>query len=214
MNTLQVGREKGASHFVLLSAICVQKPLLEFQRAKLKFEAALMVPAPPLPPLRGDQDAKDITYSIVRPTSYFKSLAGQVDVVKGGGPYVMFGDGQLTACKPISESDLASFMADAVTERKMMNEILPIGGPGAALTPLEQAAMIFKYAKKKQKTVAVPVGLMDGIIGFFEFLEKFFPNLEVTTTAMPSSQGDRRTQWNLPRLVVTMPQRVCWCGIQ
>jgi len=28
---------------VLLSAICVQKPLLEFQRAKLKFEAALQV---------------------------------------------------------------------------------------------------------------------------------------------------------------------------
>lgn len=28
-------------HFVLLSAICVQKPLLEFQRAKLKFEEEL-----------------------------------------------------------------------------------------------------------------------------------------------------------------------------
>lgn len=35
---LDVAREKGASHFVLLSAICVQKPLLEFQKAKLKLE--------------------------------------------------------------------------------------------------------------------------------------------------------------------------------
>jgi divinyl chlorophyllide a 8-vinyl-reductase len=42
-NCLDVGRETGASHFVLLSAICVQKPLLEFQRAKLKFEADLQV---------------------------------------------------------------------------------------------------------------------------------------------------------------------------
>ena len=42
MHTLRVAQEKGASHFILLSAICVQKPLLEFQRAKLKFEAALM----------------------------------------------------------------------------------------------------------------------------------------------------------------------------
>jgi divinyl chlorophyllide a 8-vinyl-reductase len=50
---------------VLLSAICVQKPLLEFQRAKLAFEAKL-------------QEAGDITYSIVRPTAFFKSLAGQV----------------------------------------------------------------------------------------------------------------------------------------
>jgi hypothetical protein len=34
-------REKGAKHFVLLSAICVQKPLLTFQKAKLKFEVGL-----------------------------------------------------------------------------------------------------------------------------------------------------------------------------
>jgi hypothetical protein len=40
---LDVARERGASHFVLLSAICVQKPLLEFQRAKLKLEAELQV---------------------------------------------------------------------------------------------------------------------------------------------------------------------------
>ena len=37
-NVLDIAREKGASHFVLLSAICVQKPLLEFQKAKLKLE--------------------------------------------------------------------------------------------------------------------------------------------------------------------------------
>lgn len=42
-NVLDVARERGASHFVLLSAICVQKPLLEFQRAKLKLEADLQV---------------------------------------------------------------------------------------------------------------------------------------------------------------------------
>lgn len=65
MNVLETARQKGASHFVLLSAICVQKPLLEFQHAKLKFEGAL-------------QAAGDITYSIVRPTAFFKSLAGQV----------------------------------------------------------------------------------------------------------------------------------------
>ena len=64
LNTLEVAQEMGASHFVLLSAICVQKPLLEFQHAKLRFEQAL-------------QSAEGITYSIVRPTAFFKSLAGQ-----------------------------------------------------------------------------------------------------------------------------------------
>lgn len=40
---MEAGRAQGAAHFVLLSAICVQKPLLEFQRAKLAFEEKLQV---------------------------------------------------------------------------------------------------------------------------------------------------------------------------
>ena len=40
----------------------------------------------------------------------------QVKLVKEGKPYVMFGDGRLAACKPISEADLASFMADCVMD--------------------------------------------------------------------------------------------------
>jgi len=68
-NVLDAARRGGAKHFVLLSAICVQKPLLEFQKAKLKLESELAA-------------AGDITYSIVRPTAFFKSLAGQV---RGGG---------------------------------------------------------------------------------------------------------------------------------
>jgi hypothetical protein len=51
----------------------------------------------------------------VRPTAFFKSLAGQIELVKTGKPYVMFGDGNLASCKPISEQDLARFMADCIT---------------------------------------------------------------------------------------------------
>ncbi|CAA3027340.1 Hypothetical predicted protein [Olea europaea subsp. europaea] len=50
----------------------------------------------------------------------------------------MFGDGKLCACKPISEADLASFIADCVLNKDRINQILPIGEPGAALTPQEQ----------------------------------------------------------------------------
>lgn len=63
-NCLDTAKQKGAQHFVLLSAICVQKPLLEFQHAKLKLEAAIR--------------ESGLSYSIVRPTAFFKSLAGQV----------------------------------------------------------------------------------------------------------------------------------------
>ncbi|XP_027116070.2 divinyl chlorophyllide a 8-vinyl-reductase, chloroplastic-like isoform X1 [Coffea arabica] len=168
-NSLVAGRKSGASHFVLLSAICVQKPLLEFQRAKLKFEAELMKEA--------EQDA-GFTYSIVRPTAFFKSLGGQVDLVKDGKPYVMFGDGKLCACKPISEPDLASFIADCVLSENKINQVLPIGGPGKALTPLEQGQILFRLLGKEPKFLKVPIEIMDFAIGVLDFLVKIFPSLE------------------------------------
>ena len=42
VTALEAAKAADVSHMVLLSAICVQKPLLAFQRAKLAFEAALI----------------------------------------------------------------------------------------------------------------------------------------------------------------------------
>ncbi|KAG8370044.1 hypothetical protein BUALT_Bualt14G0076700 [Buddleja alternifolia] len=168
-NSLIAGKKFGAKHFVLLSAICVQKPLLEFQRAKLKFEAELIEEA---------KNDESFTYSIVRPTAFFKSLAGQVELVKDGKPYVMFGDGKLCACKPISEADLASFIADCVLGEDLINKVLPIGGPGEALTPLDQGEMLFKLVGKKPNFLKVPIEIMDFAIGVLDFLVKLFPSLE------------------------------------
>ncbi|CAK9145522.1 unnamed protein product [Ilex paraguariensis] len=168
-NSLVAGKKFGASHFVLLSAICVQKPLLEFQRAKLKFEAELMKEA---------KEDEGFTYSIVRPTAFFKSLGGQVELVKDGKPYVMFGDGKLCACKPISEPDLASFIADCVLGEDKINQVLPIGGPGKALTPLEQGEILFRIVGKEPKFIKVPIEIMDFAIGVLDFLVKIFPAME------------------------------------
>ncbi|WOL06732.1 divinyl chlorophyllide a 8-vinyl-reductase, chloroplastic [Canna indica] len=168
-NSLLAGRRLGAAHFVLLSAICVQKPLLAFQRAKLKFEAELE---------EESQRDPGFTYSIVRPTAFFKSLGGQVESVKDGKPYVMFGDGQLCACKPISEADLASFIADCVLDEDKACKILPIGGPGKALTPLEQGELLFKLLGREPKFFKVPIEVMDFVIGVFDFLAKIIPSLE------------------------------------
>lgn len=168
-NSLVAGKKLGAKHFVLLSAICVQKPLLEFQRAKLKFEAELM---------KETEMDSGFTYSIVRPTAFFKSLGGQVELVKDGKPYVMFGDGNLCACKPISEEDLASFIADCVLGEDKINQILPIGGPGKALTPLEQGEMLFRLLGKEPNFLKVPIGIMDFAIGVLDFLVKIFPSME------------------------------------
>lgn len=144
---LEAGRAAGASHFVLLSAICVQRPRLEFQRAKLAFEAALI--------------RSGLRYSIVRPTAFFKSLAGQVERVRRGQPFLVFGDGRGTACKPIAEADLARFVVDCLDDPARHDAILPIGGPGPALTPREQGALLFSLLGRPPRYRSVPLALFD-----------------------------------------------------
>jgi len=150
-------------HFILLSAICVQKPILAFQHAKLAFEAALM--------------ASDRRWSIVRPTAFFKSLSGQVERVRRGKPYLMFGDGRLTACKPISDDDLATFIAECLDDPDRWNRILPIGGPGEAITPLQQGEALFALTGKPPRFSRVPVALLDAIVAVTATLGRVVPAL-------------------------------------
>jgi divinyl chlorophyllide a 8-vinyl-reductase len=146
---------------VLLSAICVQKPLLEFQRAKLAAEQALV--------------ASGLTYSIVQPTAFFKSLSGQIKRVQAGKPFLLFGDGTMTACKPISDADLGRYLAECVTDPDRSNRILPIGGPGPAITPRDQGEMLFRLMGQTPRFRRVPVRMMDGIIATLDALGHLSP---------------------------------------
>jgi divinyl chlorophyllide a 8-vinyl-reductase len=151
VNALTAARDAGVSQFVLLSAICVQRPLLAFQKAKLAFERLLM--------------DSNLPYSIVRPTAFFKSLSGQVDRVRRGKPFLIFGDGTRTACKPISDHDLAEYLADCLDDASRLNAVLPIGGPGPAITPRQQGECLFRLFSREPQFRSVPLALLDGIIG-------------------------------------------------
>lgn len=161
MNALAAAKAAGVSHFVLLSAICVQKPLLALQHAKLAFEQALI--------------ASGLTYSIVRPTAFFKSLSGQVERVRKGKPFLLFGDGELTACKPISDADLAAYLADCLEQTDRHNRILPIGGPGDAITPKQQGEHLFALLGREPRFRHVPVKLLDAIAGTLEAIGTLVP---------------------------------------
>lgn len=158
MHALAAARGAGIGHMVLLSAICVQKPRLAFQHAKLAFESALI--------------ASGMTYSIVRPTAYFKSLSGQVERVKNGKPFVLFGDGTMTACKPISDRDLGDYLADCLSDASRHNRVLPIGGPGVAVTPRAQGEHLFRLIGRVPKFKHVPVRLLDCIVWSLSALGK------------------------------------------
>ena len=163
LNVLGAAREAGVSHFVLLSALCVQKPYLEFQRAKLAFESVLI--------------DSGLRYSIVRPTAFFKSLSGQIERVRNGRSFLIFGDGTLTACKPISDRDLAEFIAGCLTDESRWNRILPIGGPGEAITPRRQGEMLFELLGRTPRFRSIPVALLDVIVGGLAVLGRLAPSL-------------------------------------
>lgn len=163
LNLLGAAREAGIGQFVLLSAICVQRPLLAFQHAKLAFEAALA--------------SSGLRYSIVRPTAFFKSLSGQIERVRAGKPFLVFGNGELTACKPISDGDLAAYIADCLDHEDRWNRVLPIGGPGPALTPRAQGEALFAMLGQEPRFRSVPLGFLGAIAGMLGLAGKVIPGL-------------------------------------
>ncbi|MCE2691458.1 MAG: NAD(P)H-binding protein [Rubrivivax sp.] len=163
VQALDLAQRSGVTQVVLLSAICVQKPLLAFQQAKLAFEKVLIDSA--------------VNHSIVRPTAFFKSLSGQVERVRQGKPFVVFGNGRLTACKPISDDDLGDYLAGCVDDESRHRRVLPIGGPGPALTPRQQGEHLFALLGREPRFKQVPVALMDAIIGVLGLAGRAVPAL-------------------------------------
>jgi divinyl chlorophyllide a 8-vinyl-reductase len=163
LNVLHAVQRTGVRQFVLLSAICVQKPRLAFQHAKLAFEQALI--------------ESGLNYSIVRPTAFFKSLSGQIDRVRRGKPFLVFGNGRLTACKPISDTDLADFLAGCLSDVTRHNRVLPVGGPGPALTPLDQVRLLSQALGREVPVRHVPLGLMGAIVATLSLMGHLVPGL-------------------------------------
>ncbi len=165
VDALAAAKRAKVKHVVLLSAICVQKPLLQFQRAKLAFETCLM--------------NSGLTYSIVRPTAFFKSLSGQIERVKQGKPFLVFGDGTLTACKPISDNDLGQYLCDCLDDPRRHDRVLPIGGPGEAITPRQQGEHLFHLLGRRPRFKQVPVGVLDAVVGVLGTVGRIVPSLAV-----------------------------------
>ena len=170
VNCLEAARKCGARHYVLLSAFCVAKPDLSFQTAKLKTEAALA-------------GQGDVTYSVVRPTAFFKSLSGQVEILKGGGPFVYFdlGGDRSATCNPISEADLAMAIVDCVADPVRSSAggepIWNVGGPDAGVSMKRQGELIADAIaavdggeRKDPWLLPVPIGVFDGIVGAIKWV--------------------------------------------
>mmetsp|Transcript_24634 Transcript_24634/g.33789 ORF Transcript_24634/g.33789 Transcript_24634/m.33789 type:complete len:384 (-) Transcript_24634:44-1195(-) len=167
----QINPFQQSCHFVLLSAFCVGKPLLQFQFAKLKLEERIRT--------------SSISHSIVRPTAFFKSLDGQIESVRKGLPVLFFGNGSCSA-NAICEKDLANFLIDCAIQPEainMFNTSRDIGGPDVPpISKRQQIELIYdtlNIPEKDRKTISLPIEIFDVLIFVFSRLERLFGNVKV-----------------------------------
>ncbi len=96
---------------------------------------------------------------------------------QAGKAFLVFGDGTLTACKPISDDDLAAYIADCLEEQGRRNSVLAIGGPGDAITPRQQGEYLFALLNCTPRFRKVPIALLNGVIGMLATLGRGVPAL-------------------------------------
>jgi divinyl chlorophyllide a 8-vinyl-reductase len=98
--------------------------------------------------------------------------------VRGGKPFLLFGEGAETACKPISDEDLAAFIVTCIENEEYHDRTLPIGGPGPAITPKEQGLELFRLIGTKPRFRSVPPGMFRLAAGVLGAGGKLIPALE------------------------------------
>ncbi|MEP5872660.1 MAG: NAD(P)-dependent oxidoreductase, partial [Marinomonas sp.] len=75
------------------------------------------------------------------------------------------------------DADLARYLIKCLNDPTLQNRILPIGGPGPAITPRQQGEMLFAALGLKPRFRKVPVAMMSVIIAGLTFAGKFSPRL-------------------------------------
>jgi divinyl chlorophyllide a 8-vinyl-reductase len=90
----------------------------------------------------------------------------------------MFGDGRLTACKPISDDDLGRFLVHCISSEDCHDRVLPVGGPGDAITPREQGETLAGLLGVEPRFRHVPVAMLDGIVFLLDAFGRISPHLK------------------------------------
>jgi divinyl chlorophyllide a 8-vinyl-reductase len=168
LNVLNAAQENGANKFILLSAICVRKPDLPLQLAKLKMEDALI--------------RSGIDYTIVRPTAYFWVFDVQTKMIAKGKPGYVIGTGEQATHNPIAKEDLAEFMVSSINNSERKDRVFVLGGPEVPeniVTYKESLEMVFESMGKTPNIVSIPRWVLTSVIRLTWFIGLFVRKIGV-----------------------------------
>lgn len=168
LRILNAAKENGINEFILLSAICVRKPDLPLQLAKLKMEDELM--------------RSGVNYSIVRPTAYFWVFDVQTRMIEKGKPGYLIGSGEQACHNPIAREDLAKFMVGCIGSEEHRNRVFIIGGPEVPdniVTYKDALLMIFESLGEEPKIVSLPGWLLTAVVRTTWFIGLFVRKIGV-----------------------------------
>jgi len=168
LNILNAAQESGTGKFILLSAICVRKPDLPLQLAKLKMEDALI--------------RSGIDYTIVRPTAYFWVFDAQTKMIAKGKPGYVIGTGEQATHNPIAKEDLAEFMVGSISNSERKDRVFILGGPEVPdniVTYKESLGMIYESMGKEPNIVSIPRWVLMAVIHSTWFIGLFFRKIGV-----------------------------------
>jgi divinyl chlorophyllide a 8-vinyl-reductase len=168
LNVLNAAQESGTKKFILLSAICIRKPDLPLQLAKLKMEDALI--------------RSGIDYTIVRPTAYFWVFDVQTKMIAKGKPGYVIGTGEQATHNPIAKEDLAEFMVGSINNSERKDRVFILGGPEVPdniITYKDSMKMVFESLGKKPNIVSIPRWVLMALIRTTWFIGLFVRKIGV-----------------------------------
>ena len=88
-------------------------------------------------------------------------------------PYIVVGE----YIESISDADLADFMVTCLSRDDRVRRILPIGGPGPAITPRRQAELLAELLDRPVRLRQVPVAVLRGIVTSLSLLGRVSSSL-------------------------------------
>jgi divinyl chlorophyllide a 8-vinyl-reductase len=153
-----------ARHFILLSAICAEYPLLCYQINKARIEGALF-----------DRQF-EIGVTIVRPTAYFPYVTAFHEVILRGKGVWFIGKGTEARYNPIAREDLAEFMARLLCDSEHFGRVYPIGGPltdDNVVTILDSSKMSAELHGTVLKEKHLPKFIWESIMGLLSKGKRF-----------------------------------------